>query len=69
VSTTSAPATSTGTSQGNAAAPIAATVPEHQLSAPEAGADIPFVPGFLLLLAGGGLLAADARRARRERTS
>jgi hypothetical protein len=40
----------------------------QQLSIPEAGADVPFVPGFLLLLAGGGLLAADVRRARRERT-
>jgi hypothetical protein len=59
-STAGAP-TSTGSHD-----PIAASVPEHQLSVPESGANVPFVPGFLLLLAGGGLLAADVRRGRRQ---
>ena len=58
-STAGAPATSTAAGQQ--------PVVVHQLSVPEAGADIPFVPGFLLLLAGGGLLAADVRRGRRAR--
>lgn len=54
-----APTTSTGTSNLPSAA---AVFPEVALSVPSAGADVPFLPGFLLILAGGALLACRPRR-------